>query len=145
MAQERRDEALKSDPLAKYVVTVVDHRHGEDYADILFEAMPLTFDRLKELAHHHKWCDEFENMCRKAVAAGALPDDMVTVTRSAYWAEVPAEYGAQEGEVWEVSFTVPAYVRTVYPNGDALSLYDLHRYVVGPAAYWKVSDPSSAD
>lgn len=138
-ARKKRDQVLNKDALATFVATTLTEYYGSDYAEALFDAMPLTFTSLKELANSQGWCADFEQMARRATEEGALPADTVEVRRPVDWTEVPFSHGAQEGETWERIVTLPAYVRTVDPYGGVRSFYSLRRYIA-ENRYEKVAD-----
>jgi hypothetical protein len=141
-AQEALGKATGDDPFVKFVtedgnITTAD-------ANAIFETAPHTFTSLKNLAKEHSWCEEFEHTAARAVEAGALPDEKVTLTRPCSWSQVPPSYEAGYGEKWEVEFQVPAFVRTTHYDGDTKDLDEI-LFVSGDLTYRKVADSPSQD
>lgn len=143
-AKAQRDEDLGDDPFTKFVVDHIAENYSKSYADALYEAMPVTFDSLKQLANDQNWCSDFEYIAERAVREGALPDDTVEIRRAVCWTQVPSGRDAKEGETWVRIATVPAYVRTVDRYGDEMPFGELHRYIK-MNRYEKTADAPAED
>lgn len=144
-AKEIRDAALGDDPFTKFVATRIKDDFGIEYSEILFAAMPLTFDSMKQLANDHRWCSDYENAMREAVRRGALPADTVEIRRPVPHYDVPGQYGAKEDEKWERVGQVYAYARTADHYGTLRNFYVLRDHLVGESTYVKVADAPSED
>lgn len=141
-AQDDFDTAIGDDLFVRFVIE--DDDIDSSAVSLIFESAPHTFASLKNLAEYHQWCTAFEHIAERAVRAGALPDDKVTLTRQCSRHAVPSHYGAKRGEVWEMEFQVPAFVRTVDDGGNALDLGEII-FVSGVPAYRKVADAPVQD
>lgn len=139
-ARDTLHAALGDDPFTKFVATHIRDNYGEDYAETFFQAMPLTFEGLKQLANRERWCTDYEEAMRTAVRHEALPADTVELRRRVAYYDVPDSFGAKEGETWERVAQVYAYARTVDSYRSQVSFYTLRHHIVGESDYVKVSD-----
>jgi hypothetical protein len=130
-AQTAKEAAISLDPFTKFVTGYLTRRYGHSYADTFTQAMPLTYEGLRQLAHDNGWCSDYESVMGRAVTEGALPkEDVVTLRKPVEVDNVPSSYGAREGEKWVRVVTIPAYVRFNDSSGrmrqpDALRQYFL--------------------
>lgn len=143
-AERVRDEALSADPFTKFVSTYIANTYGQSYADTFYEAMPLSYDGLKELAIAEDWCGDFEMAMHRAVRDGALPGDWVTITRSVQYSEVTSTYNAQPGETWTATFRVRPYVRHTDSAGYPRSFQSLVSFA-SDITFERVDKPEETD
>jgi hypothetical protein len=129
----RRDEALKKDPFSRYLYDVV-RPEFEGHVDTLLDALPATMDQIKELADNEDWCTDFERMFSEAVKAGVVEVGTYERTQSINWRYVPAELNPQHNELWEVTLTLPDYIRPRKYDVDELVRY------ASKVEYRKLSD-----
>lgn len=143
-AKDARDQGLvdmEMDDFTKFITSHIANRYGNSYAQKFLNALPLSFEGLKQLANDEGWCSDFEDAMQDAVAQGALPDDTVEIRRDYTWHDVPEEYGAKNGEHWVKIVTIPAFVRDTDTRGRLRPIASLDYRITGEARFEKVSEP----
>lgn len=121
--KEERNKIIATDPLLNHLFTFARRHSYHSHIQEVLGILPATLAEIKTLAEVHGWCTSFEALFASVAEENGIEFGSITYTCGVEWDDVPDEHKAEDGETWEATYTLPAYMRP-----HRYSIYELGNY-----------------